>query len=131
MPLDQQGFQIEPITRADEVLDVLVKARALISNERNWCCNGAGDGDLTFCTAVAVRTQAGVQMKNGWFFSKASSPEMRRWNDATEYLIRELPKNWERSLPCWNDDDTTTHADVLGLFDRAIAKRVADAKATP
>ncbi|CDP50680.1 hypothetical protein [Devosia sp. DBB001] len=43
-------------------------------------------------------------------------------------LLAALPDGWSpdalSAIPDFNDDDTTTHADIMALFDRAIAAQV-------
>lgn len=112
---------VVPLSRPDEVLNVLVKARAKIANEGDWCNSGPGDAEITFCAAVAIRVSAGFVVGGG------PQPEAHiLWSEAQSAL--EAVLCGFRDVPDFNDAPTTTHADVLALFDRAIATRMSEGK---
>jgi sugar phosphate isomerase/epimerase len=75
------------------------------------------------CALGAIETARGV-------------PKLPRRNttiimgDAVDALERALPAGY-RSVPVFNDDPHTTKADVLALFDRAIAAEAVKVTADP
>ena len=107
----------------DEVLAALRGARALIAHPDNWI-KGAAARDseskevetesanaTCFCTVGALHKSLLVA-------GKGENVEL--YMEARSQLIRQSPDN--RGLVYFNDAPTTTHADVLGMFDRAIAE---------
>lgn len=52
--------------------------------------------------------------------------ETDAYNDATMALYYALPAGYSM-VSIFNDDEDTTHADVMALFDRAIAKATLNA----
>jgi hypothetical protein len=106
MPFDSQPLEIPPPLLGDDLtLRVLRGARELLA--AGWCKGAMQSGDeysgYKYCARGAI---AAV---NGRAFPFA-------------YVESFVPK--DRSLPDYNDDPKTTHADILALFDRAIATRV-------
>lgn len=110
-----------PVT--DDVLRRLQVARAMIANEDGWSPCGAytwreGRREPSRCTVMAV-ADAGPQ-----------GDEVR---GCLRYLRDALPHGGDGTLHgliTYNDKPTTTHADVLALFDRAInARRAENAQA--
>jgi hypothetical protein len=90
--------------------EVLVAARELIADERNWIKGEYSrrvEGRLCYCAYGAVRT-----------VSDAADYKVfdRAWNA----LESTVPDKHELSPIHFNDDLDTTHADILAMFDRAI-----------
>lgn len=90
----------------------LIAARALIDTPEKWA-RGDKNGRLrpeTFCAMTAL----GVPCE----------PDSKRFDAARDALIAQLPEGFEGNpqfpVVSYNDSDTTTHADILALFDRAI-----------
>lgn len=110
MPFDNFNFVPEspsveaPVT--DEVLRVLIAGRHTIRNPRNWAHNCGSEANGTYCVLTAM-------------------PYGHPIFDAEQILKRVLPSGWT-SIAAFNDCPRTTHADVLSLFDRAIAARKAE-----
>lgn len=91
------------------VRENLIKARALIADEANWA--KAGDVDPRegrYCAAVACND----------FPDAPRMFEALRAAIPAEYVGR---GGWVTKLFGFNDLPTTTHADILALFDRTIA----------
>lgn len=99
------------VKKMQEVVDVLVRARALIASEDRWCRGSYSklqdDGFFAFC-AVGAELQA----TRGIVDWSDESPSLLA-------LIAALPEGYDR-ISVFNDDPKTTHADVLALYDRAI-----------
>lgn len=89
----------------------LIKARDLIKNPDNWGKGNGLRGPLKpqYCIISAIDTKAGTN-----------------WMEKSDYLAEHLPAPFHTGdaleLADFNDDPATTHADVMALFDRAIAK---------
>ena len=86
--------------------DILREARALIDTPEKWIkgryeCNGC------FCASGAIR---------------AVSDSLSAWKTARLLVVSVLPREWAFHLPLYNDHCDTTHADIMALFDRAIAE---------
>ncbi len=100
--------EAEPV---DEVLDALIKARAHLLDERNWCGYGAMDisatGHVSRCAVMTVAT--------------ITQPDERQLR-CLDALKEHLPAGFD-SIADFNDEPSTTHADILALFDRAIEAR--------
>lgn len=86
-------------------LEILVAARALISDERNWC-----KGDY-----VIVRDHGYAFCSVGALNHVAIDEEVR--NPAVIALCHAIGSG-DLGIPSFND--SSTHAEVLDLFDRAI-----------
>lgn len=108
MPFDQVGYQPETVVQ-DEVLRCLIEARKLIENERNWLKGTYWVGDQ-YCAHGALSVAA-----NSAGFSWIGARDFLRPFAAPHYNAMAL-----------NDAHSTTHADVLALFDRAISARRAE-----
>lgn len=107
MPLDGTNFSYRVLT-ADEQhdLDVLRAARHLIHKPQRWHKGALPQFRLwgkTYCAMTAV-------MAHSRHF--VSEPE--------RHLLRQMPPGY-RCVAEYNDAPETTHADILALFDRAIA----------
>ena len=102
------------------VADVLRAARAKIEQPEHWCRHFlAIDGDGKMVHWAWPEAEAWCSI--GAVASVARTPDDDVLSvDAEEILEACLPD--ERGLPRYNDDPRTTHADILALFDRAIAK---------
>lgn len=91
--------------------DDLIAARALIDTPEKW---GKGrnrkalsDGSYCYCTAGAL-----------WFGLSYDADRASKCEDA---LIAALPHARFAGIRTYNDDPRTAHADIMALFDRAIA----------
>lgn len=117
MPFDQVNFVL-PAVETDATLRTLIAGRALLSDGRRWAKGDYCVGD-TFCVvgALGIRTDR-----------RASRTDAQR--EAIFYLGAHVPKGHFR-IADFNDNPTTTHADVLALFDRAIAARREDIASNP
>ena len=101
-------------------LETLIAARALIASPESWIkdnsaqdANGVPvgtfyEGACKFCTVGAITCASGETLTE----TRAS------------ILRAHLPKPFD-NLVNFNDHPDTTHADVLALFDRAIASEEA------
>jgi hypothetical protein len=85
------------------VRDNLIAARALIDTPEKWV-NGALQSGNCRC-AVGAALDA-TDYLSGW--------------EAVNALAKQLPSPFHH-VPTFNDHPDTTHADILALFDRAIA----------
>ncbi len=83
--------------------DNLIAARALIATPDHWC-KGTLKMGCAFCAMGAI----GEVVTDIWV---SGTPEYAA-------LRAELP--WGKSVPSFNDADSTKHEDVLALFDLAI-----------
>lgn len=96
-PSPGPGVQVE-----DEVLDALVKARALIEKPESWA---QGTGNRARMCMVQALNHA-----------------CRNKGYAVAYdLLHEA--TGDRFVSYWNDAPGRTHSEVLAAFDRAIASR--------
>lgn len=97
----------------------LTEAKALISSTENWITRDYAsdrqyglsfsiqDPDATCFCALGAATRATGQTDI--------------FNEATKALHAELPEG-HTMVSLFNDDEDTTHADIMALFDRAIDK---------
>jgi hypothetical protein len=118
MPFDSSPAFTIPAVETDEVLRELVAARNLLTDARRWAKGDYCAGDA-FCVYGALHHVSG----------RASDEIGKTERSKTAAFLEAVARN--RSLHIWNDLDTTTHADVLALFDRAIAARRAAVASTP
>jgi len=107
----------------DEVLATLRGARALIAHPDNWIkgaeardsesndVEAESESATCFCTVGALHRAMVVA-------GKGDNVEL--YMEAQGQLIRHRLESG--GLVFFNDDPTTTHADVLDMFDRAIAE---------
>lgn len=112
MPFDQLTYQ-----STDPVLKCLQDARQWVA--RAWWSPGKADNG----SACASNALAFAARDAGFVFSIE--------DDARRLLARPILNGLSADLCCsvifnYNDDPTTTHADILALFDRAIAARLAE-----
>jgi hypothetical protein len=95
-------------------LRVLVRARALIADERRWCrrafARGWGGIPVPLQSAAARRFCAvGAVLRAG-----------REFGVPINHAHRALEWQTVRPVQDWNDDPVRTHSDVLAAFDAAI-----------
>ena len=101
-----------------EVADLLRRARAKIATPKTWT-QGALSRDALGEHIHPFSDRATCFCMTGATAAVAHSLE---WNAADWSLENVIPGNSvEDSLEGFNDALTTTHADVLACFDRAIA----------
>lgn len=107
MAYDSENFQKPQV---DEVGQIILKARELLSDPKRWC-----KGDLRrqgrVCVVGAICDAAGIVD-----FSRHNASPVAEM--ALCRAMAALPVGF-RAVPTFNDDPTTTHADVLALLDRA------------
>ena len=89
----------------DPVLRCLIEARRWLDDPAHWC-------RVFFEKDTGATCIYGAIIKHGDVLAR-------------EWLLDELPTGCERSVMLFNDDLSTTHDDVLALFDRAIGRRKA------
>lgn len=98
-------------TELDEVSQVILKARELLSDPKKWTqgqyCTEARDA---FCIIGAVHEAAGAQPDAG------ISPVASKACERISITAKMHPANF-------NDNKNTTHADVLALLDRAALSK--------
>lgn len=116
MPFDQTNFTL-PAVETDEVLRELTATRALIADPSHWGKVHYREGER-YCVSGAAR-QVGMSMASKRLLSLEVPATFR------------ADPVWRKWVPQFNDHPTTTHADVLALFDRAIAARRAEIASTP
>jgi len=85
--------------------DVLIAARALIADERNWI-KGANFRKVAGCDCFCADGAVEEVFRN------------RPWEPGVRPALRAASPNG--MIVTYNDADETTHADVLAMFDRAI-----------
>jgi hypothetical protein len=96
-----------------EVAEDLRAAKALINTPAKWR-KDAGDGHTCWCASTACKTIAVRSAKNASWTS--------RWSRMGDALVRQFPEGFPaESIPDFNDNPATTHADIMRLFDDAIA----------
>lgn len=100
------------------VRDIIVKARETLSDAAHWTkgayardkngvkCDARNRLSYSYCTIGAL--------------TRVSEIDSGQWVEAADALCKELPPEFDR-ITAFNDAATTNHADVLALFDRAIA----------
>lgn len=88
--------------------DDLIVAKALIDTPEKWC--------------KGIHAGQNCAM---WALAEAAPMANYRWIEAAEALRKAAPRRPHGDYGCpvvaFNDAPTTTHADVMALFDRAIA----------
>lgn len=106
--LQQKGLKLS------ETLETLKKARALISNQENWC-KGAREkifmGCRQFCATGAIGH---------------STDSLHVYGECVNILASMLPyytcaSKSASKIVVYNDRDWTNHSDILKLFDKAIS----------
>lgn len=100
-------------------VEILRAARARIADPKRW-----GRGWFAHDERGAARDYKDPEAVN-WCASGAICAEgVGLQSDAYDALVRVLPKGYDK-VCVFNDDYGVTHADVLALYDRAIAAVVA------
>lgn len=105
MPLDGTNYQTE---QQDEVLALLRRARERVA--KGWCQGEAESVDGGVCMLGAIHDICRGHQTNQWM--------LRR--DAWLLLCEPLP---HRDGVIYNDAPGRTQAEIVALFDRAIARR--------
>ncbi len=116
MPFDQAGFVVRELTAGERrALDVLRRAREGLASRGGWCKDEYdGVGGYAHCAVGWVR--------------EAARSDCIGDRIAGQYLVPELPNgraSWaddHSAILAFNDSLRTRKADVVALFDRAIAK---------
>lgn len=110
MPFDSISF-----VPTDPVLKCLEDARQWLSEPGHWCHNDGGSaGENERGGLCAVRSVGRFSGGRLWLTEQA--------RDA---LTAAMPAG-HFNVAGYNDNPTTTHADILALFDSAIAARKAE-----
>jgi hypothetical protein len=105
------GVQPQVPAPIDPVLATLIAARKLIEKPENW-------GQGKFESAGAYCAWGALMFGSRQL--AISNPQNDGYEEAYR-AIRDITPY--RNLPAFNDRWNTTHADVLALFDKAIAAR--------
>jgi hypothetical protein len=108
MPFDGRTFE-----QQDDVLDLLRRARERVA--RGWVQH-IHEADGAFCIVGAVHREIcdSLHRSAGWDLFGQITGELRR----------ELPfGHWTKALPEYNDTPGRTQAEIVALFDAAIARR--------
>ena len=133
MPFDAQNFET-----ADSILERLISGRATVAHKwsKRWLHNSETGGH---CARGALMGDY-LARANGVFPDFQWSADIVG-QQAEAYLAAELPPNWrdqknsgfvfDNRLPFYNNDPWTTQADIIALYDRAIAARQRDAAWKP
>lgn len=104
-----------------DVLKILKDARELLSDEKRWTKG------MWARTAAMMPTDSKSEDAVCWCAMGALCRVIDYDRDASEfrmataYLTEALPPSWW-GVSVFNDAKATTHADLLAMFDRAIAK---------
>lgn len=103
-----------------ETTDILRRARALIDTPEKWTKDVlARDADGNQCDARS--TDAKCYCIEGALLAACHELGMVFSTVMPFYRAIRLATPISRSVPDFNDREETTHADVLAIFDRAIA----------
>lgn len=106
----------------DDVLRRLIEGRERIT--KGWCQRHLREGHSVCARGAIVLATARL-----WWEADSVAAQ------ADRVLANNLPAPWQNrtdfSVVTFNNAPTTTHADVLALFDRAIASRRAELGVTP
>lgn len=126
MPFDFAGYEAEV---TDNLLRDLITGRERIATPEQWCkgalgktVNGVGveaidKRAVAFCLMGAYMTpEIGTHIRSAY-----NSPERDRLLAVHRAVSAHIPDH--RFVPDFNNDPATTHADVLAVYDRAIAAR--------
>lgn len=110
MPFDSQNFTL-PAVETDEVLRCLIAARALLDGADRWCQHKLYNNGGRCVLGAIYGTDANLQ-------DNVTGDVVGAWR-----ILNNLTNN---DIVSFNNAPNTTHADVLALFDRAIAARRAE-----
>ena len=116
MPFDSTNYK--PLD--SEAVTVLLAARALIEREANWT-KGPFAADATGRDVDPLSQEACMFCVAGALKRAGENADFMAGYDAREAIRDAVPAVFERMHVMFNEDQHTTHADVLALFDRAIA----------
>ena len=115
MPFDGATWR-DPSAEELEELMLLLCARALLSKRRRWWRGIAScsvwevlTGFQRHCAVTALSAVAG-----GCGHPSGIRAQIR--------LMHHVPEQFGRAITVFNDHPSTSHADVLALYDRAIAE---------
>jgi hypothetical protein len=97
-----------------KTLDVLIAARAEV--EKAWCKGRAHNWDGSVCALGAIEVAAGIPHEA----YRTCITKEGSTHPAALLLRRHVPQAFEHNVPAFNDDEYTTQADVLAMFDRTI-----------
>ncbi len=98
--------------------EVLVQARKLIERPERWT-KGNFAKDAHQYAVYPESHRAACWCAHGATI-KASAEDWAKHASAIAALRNALTAGWARNIVSFNDDPSTTHADILALFDRAI-----------
>jgi hypothetical protein len=111
MPFDSSPAFVVPAVETDEMLRVLIEARQwLAADPKRWAKCAYASGAM--CAGNAVNDAA---RRLGFTLGSY-------YGDGWDALLKFVPAPFP-TVGDYNDHPDTTHADVLALFDRAIAAR--------
>lgn len=104
------------------ILNVLIAARARISDRSEWCkgaeARNAQGASVDPRSPAAVRWCAtGALAREGEY-----DPAFPAAVAAIAWAIADFLPAGRVFVSAYNDDDRTTHEDILALYDRAIAR---------
>ncbi|WPH57722.1 hypothetical protein [Mycobacterium phage WXIN] len=100
----------------NQTIEDLKAARDIVKD--HWHQGALEDGNGNYCVVGAINK---ATCGHGYFCATRPGIAARRWS-ALDALNNHLP--WEFQdvgIPSFNDNESTTHADVLTLFDKALA----------
>jgi hypothetical protein len=101
-------------TPADsEVVTVLKKARSLVSEPCNWCPDGGGWAQKTYCVGRAILTAQGY-----YFWNRP--PDARALETFCQANGIKPRSSVTGAIAARNDIEGRTHDQILAGFDRAI-----------
>ena len=111
----------EQMSRPTTALGVLIAARAKIEDPKNWT-KGTPARDSHGRKTLATNPDACMFCMIGALDSAIGSlGSESAFMDAADALLPFIPNGW--GIPDYNDHESTDHADVLAIFDKAIASR--------
>jgi hypothetical protein len=115
MPLDATGYLPQRVLTPDEARDlaILKTARHRIRHRWRWWDGGSS----LWCLVPAIFGGTCAMLA---VTRETSGNEDDRFA-ALRRLAAHLPPGWS-VIHLYNDDPLTTHADILSLYDRAIAE---------
>ncbi|NEI71008.1 hypothetical protein GR212_15625 [Rhizobium lusitanum] len=97
-----------------EIAERLVKAKAIIANPRDW-----GKGEDRDCACALDALRVGIDETDNEQDVMRAAGLLR---DCLPFSFKADPNNWNTPVAQFNDAPETTHADIMALYDRAIAK---------
>lgn len=112
-----------PLSRTDEVLDVLVRARALIACERDWTTRDRGEDGGPCCALGALDRVIGG---DPWLYPAGDSDAARYLAQFSHYKLGDHANGFVLdNVPSLvaQHNNSFGHAATLEMFDRAISAR--------